>query len=227
MLHPAICVAILSSTLMLLGSSADAETQSAMPFTLTSSATQAGGSLPIRYTCDGKDIQPAISWKNVPANTQCFAIILADPDAPGGTFYHWVLYNIPKSTTSLPEAMAQLPTGTLAGKIAGINHSTMACPPKGKAHHYILLYALDTLKFASRRGCTNGIRCHANAYFRASNVYDVIWQINKIDYQRKYYKTKYFLNQSFAKCATSASFPGSSNKCVAPGTITNFLSQSN
>jgi Raf kinase inhibitor-like YbhB/YbcL family protein len=116
------------------------------PFTVTSSAVNDGDALPSRYTCDGKDIQPEISWKNVPANTKSFALILSDPDAPIGTFYHWVLYNIPASVSSLPEGMAKPPVGSILGNNSWNKASYNGpCPPSGSLHHYILtLYALDT-----------------------------------------------------------------------------------
>ena len=117
----------------------------AYAFTLKTNAFQDKGSLPILYTCDGNDISPALSWINPPAKTASFALILSDPDAPGGTFYHWILYNIPVTITTLPEGLTQLPTGVAAGK----NNWEKAkyngpCPPKGTTHHYIFtLYALD------------------------------------------------------------------------------------
>ena len=118
----------------------------AAPFTITSTAVENGNALPALYTCDGKDIQPELTWKNAPANTQSFALILSDPDAPAGTFYHWVLYNIPASFSSLPKAMTKLPAGSLIGNNSWNNASYNGpCPPLGALHHYILtIYALDT-----------------------------------------------------------------------------------
>jgi phosphatidylethanolamine-binding protein (PEBP) family uncharacterized protein len=71
-------------------------------FTLESSSIT-GSQIEAKYTCDGENISPALNWFNVPNQTKSFVLIMSDPDAPGGTFYHWLVYNIPASTTSLPE----------------------------------------------------------------------------------------------------------------------------
>jgi hypothetical protein len=116
-------------------------------FTLSTNAFADKGTLPVLYTCDGKDPSPQLSWSNPPNNTAAFALLLSDPDAPGGTFYHWVIFNIPATVTTLPEGMKAAPTGT----IIGMNDWQKAqyngpCPPKGSLHNYIFtLYALDTV----------------------------------------------------------------------------------
>ena len=122
-----------------------ADTVAAPTFTLTTNAFLDEGILPVIFTCDGKDISPQFEWSNVPAKTKAFAFILADHDAPGGTFYHWVLYDIPANTTSLAEGVDKLPAGTKIGKnnFAKSKYNG-PCPPKGAAHSYIFtLYALD------------------------------------------------------------------------------------
>lgn len=98
------------------------------------------------YTCDGKDISPQLSWTGVPQNTQSLVLIFSDPDAPGGTFYHWVLYNLPPTVTSLSENIKKLPAGTVVGKNSwGKMEYNGPCPPKGSTHSYIFtLYALDS-----------------------------------------------------------------------------------
>ena len=101
--------------------------------------------IPVLYTCDGKDTSPGLTWTTVPPKTASFAIIMKDEDAP---FYHWVLYNIPKSQAELASGAA-LPAGASAGKNSfGKNVYSGPCPPKGTAHTYVItLYALDsTLK---------------------------------------------------------------------------------
>lgn len=97
------------------------------------------------YTCEGKNISPELHWMGAPANTQTFALILSDPDAPSGTFYHWVLYNLPNTVTHLPENAA-LSRGAFAGENSWGNKKYEGpCPPKGASHHYIFtLYALDS-----------------------------------------------------------------------------------
>lgn len=103
------------------------------------------GALPVLYTCDGKNISPQLEWANVPDKTQAFALILADSDAPNGPFYHWVLFNIPKATTSLPQGIEQPPSNAMVGKNSLAKfHYNGPCPPKGSAHSYVFtLYALD------------------------------------------------------------------------------------
>lgn len=119
-------------------------TTTAHAFTLSSTAFSNLGTIPIKYTCDGNDISPPLSWKQAPAATKSFALILSDPDAPGGTFYHWVLFNIPASMNSLPEGLSN--EKITVGKTSwGKSQYNGPCPPKGSPHHYIFtLYALDT-----------------------------------------------------------------------------------
>lgn len=118
----------------------------AADFAFTTNAFLDTGALPVLYTCDGKNISPELSWSGVPAKTQSFVLIFSDPDAPGGTFYHWLLYNIPENVKELTEGMQSLPAGTLIGVNSfGKMQYNGPCPPKGSAHTYIYtLYALDT-----------------------------------------------------------------------------------
>lgn len=114
-------------------------------FALSTNAFLDTGALPVLYTCDGKDISPQLSWANIPNKTQSFAIVVSDPDAPNGTFYHWLVYNIPVNTTELAEGVQQFPQGTMVGKNSfGKTQYNGPCPPKGTAHTYLYtLYALD------------------------------------------------------------------------------------
>lgn len=117
-------------------------------FVLTSSAFQEGERIPDRYTCKGEDLSPPLSWREAPAGTKSFALIVEDPDAPGGTFIHWVIYNLPAALTELSEgvtASEQLEDGTLQGvndfRTIGYRGP---CPPPGKPHRYFfILQALD------------------------------------------------------------------------------------
>lgn len=122
------------------------ETADTSAFTLSTTAVLDQGPLAVLYTCDGKDLQPQFSWTNLPPTTQTLAIIFSDPDAPGGTFYHWVLFNIPKTTKELPEGMQKIPAGATLGKNSfDKTQYNGPCPPKGTAHTYVFtLYALDT-----------------------------------------------------------------------------------
>ena len=119
-----------------------------MSFNLTSSSFSPGGDIPAKFTCKGEDLSPQLSWTNPPSGTQGFALVVDDPDAPAGTWTHWVLYNLPASATSLAEGTSkveQLPDGTLQGQndFHKVGYGG-PCPPPGKPHRYFFkLYALD------------------------------------------------------------------------------------
>jgi Raf kinase inhibitor-like YbhB/YbcL family protein len=115
--------------------------------TLTSSAFESGGHIPELYTCSGNNEPPALKWTGVPDSTQSLVLILDDPDAPMGTFVHWVVYNLSPNIKGLPEAASA--STSVADAEQGINGLgsigyTGPCPPPGKPHHYhFRLYALD------------------------------------------------------------------------------------
>ncbi|HYN15098.1 MAG TPA: YbhB/YbcL family Raf kinase inhibitor-like protein [Terriglobales bacterium] len=122
---------------------------SAMSFTLSSTAFQPGGDIPRKYTCEGPDVSPALTWTDPPAGTQSFALIADDPDAPVGTWVHWVAYDLPASARQLPEGVPK--TEAISGGGAqGQNDFSKTgyggpCPPPGKPHrYYFKLYALDS-----------------------------------------------------------------------------------
>lgn len=115
------------------------------PFTLTSAAFAAGGAIPRRQTCDGADVSPPLAWNFAPAATQAYALVVDDPDAPGGLWIHWVVYDLPASATSLPEAVP--PSGSGAPK-QGLNDFRRVgwggpCPPSGTHRYVFTLYALS------------------------------------------------------------------------------------
>ena len=117
-----------------------------MAFTLKSSAFSNQASIPVVYTCDGKDVSPTLVWEGAPPATQSFALIMDDPDAPMGTWDHWLLYNIPADTHDLPEHIQKLPVGTLVGKNSwGRNDYGGPCPPDREHRYFFVLYALDTI----------------------------------------------------------------------------------
>jgi len=117
-------------------------------FGLSSSAFKANAAIPAQYACDGPDRSPALSWSGSPAATKSFALIADDPDAPVGTWVHWVLYDLPGDRNELP---AGIPTDetVLGGAKQGVNDFRKVgyngpCPPPGKPHRYFFkLYALD------------------------------------------------------------------------------------
>ncbi len=118
-----------------------------MTLSISSTAFAAGKPIPAVYSCKGRSVSPPLAWAGTPATTKSFALILDDPDAPSGTFVHWVIYNIPASSGSLPEAVpasAQLPDGSVQGNNgAGQLGYTGPCPPSGTHRYFFKLYALD------------------------------------------------------------------------------------
>ena len=119
-----------------------------MTIELTSPAFSEGEMIPTRYTCDGEDISPPLAWSGVPETAQSLVLICDDPDAPVGTWDHWVLFNIPADASGLPEAVANEPTlesGAVHGKNSwGRSGYGGPCPPGGTHRYYFYLYALDS-----------------------------------------------------------------------------------
>ncbi|HYO16933.1 MAG TPA: YbhB/YbcL family Raf kinase inhibitor-like protein [Thermoanaerobaculia bacterium] len=123
-----------------------------MSLSLTSSAFQHQGEIPSRFTCEGEDVSPALSWSGVPREARSLALLVDDPDAPDPkaprmTWVHWVLYNLPVTATGLPEGVSSrdLPEGTREGtndwKRTGYGGP---CPPVGRHRYFFKLYALGT-----------------------------------------------------------------------------------
>ncbi len=124
-------------------------TEAPMPFELTSIFIVYEQPIPVHYSCDGEDVSPPLDWRNPPAGTQSFALIMDDPDAPGGTWDHWIVFNIPAEVRELPENM---PAGMKFGDVAatfgknswGNSDYGGPCPPGGTHRYFFKLYALDT-----------------------------------------------------------------------------------
>ena len=119
-----------------------------MSIKITSSVFEDNGLIPAKYTCDGADISPPLRWEGVPEGTRSIALICDDPDAPMGTWVHWVLFNLPAETKELAE---NVPTdGTLTnGAKQGITDFGRTgyggpCPPGGTHRYFFKIYALDT-----------------------------------------------------------------------------------
>ena len=118
-----------------------------MEIKITSSAFADGQLIPTEYTCDGEDISPPLQWETVPDGTLSIALICDDPDAPMGTFVHWVLYNLPPQTGDLPENFPDDETfedGTRQG-ITDFGKTGYGgpCPPSGTHRYFFKIYALD------------------------------------------------------------------------------------
>ncbi len=140
---------------------------STVSFAIQTNAFSAGGMIPKKYTCDGSDVSPELTWSGVPAGTQVLALIVDDPDAPAGTWTHWIAWDIPANATRLPEGVPKSETladGTRQGrndfKRIGYNGP---CPPPGSPHRYFFkLYALgakiDVSAGASRSDLESAIK---------------------------------------------------------------------
>lgn len=133
------------------GGSAPAEPEPDMAdseLRLVSSAFAEGESIPEVYTCNGEDISPPLSWEGAPEGTESFALIMDDPDAPVGTWVHWVLFDIPGDRRELPEdvpAQAEVPDMGRHGENSwGRTDYGGPCPPSGTHTYVFKLYALDT-----------------------------------------------------------------------------------
>lgn len=121
-----------------------------MAFQIKSDSFPAGGAIPVRHTCDGDDLSPPLEWNEAPADTKSFVLISDDPDAPMGTWVHWVVYDIPAAVRRFDEGVSKSETladGTKQGMTDfGRPGYGGPCPPPGKPHrYYFKLYALDTL----------------------------------------------------------------------------------
>ena len=132
---------------------------------LLSAAFEHFDPIPVRYTGEGEDISPPLNWQNVPTGTQSFALICEDPDAPNGTWDHWILYNIPPTMTSFDEGLKELPQEIQSchnswGKpgYGGPN------PPSGTHRYFFILYALDSMlelpDGATKADLINAIKGH-------------------------------------------------------------------
>ncbi|HEV8523131.1 MAG TPA: YbhB/YbcL family Raf kinase inhibitor-like protein [Terriglobales bacterium] len=138
-----------SPAMFLILSSPLAAGRSAVNFTVKTTAFQAGGDIPKKYTCEGPDVSPPLTWSEPPAGTQSFALIADDPDAPVGTWVHWVAYDLSASARQLQEGVPkseEVPGGGRQGTndFRRIGYGG-PCPPPGNPHrYYFKLYALDT-----------------------------------------------------------------------------------
>ena len=150
------------------------------PLVLAASAFSNGEPIPLRYSCDGEDISPSLAWSGVPRGAETLVVVMDDPDAPGGTWDHWVVFNIPADVRGLDEAQpgtAQLPSGGVQGKNSwGKAEYGGPCPPRGPAHNYrFSLYAVDvTLDLeagASKKDVLDALHGHILAESRLNGTF--------------------------------------------------------
>lgn len=110
--------------------------------TVTSTAFQEGGTVPKKYTCDGSDLSPPLAWRGVPAEAEAVALVVDDPDAPRGTFTHWVVLDMAPATNAVVEG--ETPAGAKqANNSAGKASYFGPCPPSGTHHYRFTVYALS------------------------------------------------------------------------------------
>lgn len=133
---------------------ADEHHQHGQTIAVTSSAFKAGESIPAEYTCDGASKTPPLSWSNVPETTASLAVLVDDPDAPNGTFTHWLVTDLPPTATTISADV-----GKVATKYTG------PCPPSGTHHYHFRVYALDKMieSQASESDFLSAIRGHVLA----------------------------------------------------------------
>ncbi len=116
---------------------------------ITSTSFEDGGMIPRKYACDGEDISPPLAWTEIPDSTKTLALICEDPDAPVGTWVHWVIFNIPASERALHEhipSINRLPNGAIQGRndFGNIGYGG-PCPPMGTHRYFFRIYALSTV----------------------------------------------------------------------------------
>ena len=126
------------------------EEEGPMTVQVTSSAFTDGAAVPEKYTADGQDVSPPLAWSGVPEGAKSIALICDDPDAPGRTWVHWVLYGLPATATGLPEGVPTTPTTPQGAKQGTNSWPRMGyggpSPPPGKPHRYVFkVYALDSV----------------------------------------------------------------------------------
>ncbi len=145
-----------------------------MAFSLSTSAFASGGAIPPRHTCEGADESPALNWSGVPEGVQSFALIVEDPDAPVGTWIHWLLWDIPASTLSLAAGFEPGSLGVSGRNDFGRRGYGGPCPPRGHGPHryFFRLYAvnkpsLGLAEGANRQALENALagRVVANAEY--------------------------------------------------------------
>jgi Raf kinase inhibitor-like YbhB/YbcL family protein len=138
---------------------------------LTSSAFEAGQEIPAQYTCDGQGMSPPLLIGDVSPGTKSLALLLNDPDAPGGNFVHWIVWNIPPQTTEI--VAGKLPAGAQTGRnSAGTNEYFPPCPPSGSHRYVFTLFAFDTVLNLPSSAAERDIReAHALAQIQLSGTY--------------------------------------------------------
>ncbi|MGZ4787022.1 MAG: YbhB/YbcL family Raf kinase inhibitor-like protein [Terriglobales bacterium] len=176
----AILLLLLSTCFGIVLSAQTSTMKGAKSMQLSTTSFPPGASIPKKFTCDAQDVSPELNWTGAPPSTKAFALIADDPDAPAGTWTHWLIWNIPDSAHQLREGVPkdpELPNGARQGqndfKKIGYNGP---CPPPGKPHrYYFRLYALDApldvKPGASRAQLENAMKQHTLAHAEVMGRY--------------------------------------------------------
>lgn len=168
---------LLSLTLALSVAPASAG-ETGAPFALSSGAFGQGKSIPAKYSCDGEDVSPPLHWGAAPPGTKSLALIMDDPDAPMGTWVHWVQFNIPASASGLAENIP--PVKNAASGTPGVNSWPKPgyggpCPPGGTHRYFFKLYALDALldleSSATKAQITDAMKGHILKQVELMGIY--------------------------------------------------------
>ena len=143
-----------------------------MSFVLETKAFPVGGEIPSKYTCSGEDVSPALFWSGAPQGAKSFVLVVDDPDAPSGTFTHWIVYDLPATARQLPENVSKTDDLSGGGRQGRNDFRRVGyggpCPPPGKPHRYFFrLFALNAAlnlpAGASRRDVENAMRARVVA----------------------------------------------------------------
>lgn len=121
-------------------------------FKIASDVFSEGGAIPKKYACDGENVSPPLKWVGAPSGTKSFTLIMDDPDAPGGTFTHWVAFDMPGTQTEIPERAPSVGKGAKNGR--GQTGYTGPCPPSGTHRYFFTLYALDVPSLGLQEGAS-------------------------------------------------------------------------
>jgi Raf kinase inhibitor-like YbhB/YbcL family protein len=146
---------------------------------LRSSAFADGSAIPRRFTCEGEDLSPPLSWGDVPAGTKSFAVLCDDPDAPSGTWHHWAAYDIARDRTSLPEGVKPGERSLhQAGNDSGVTGYSGPCPPRGHGRHryrfHLLALSRDSL--GTTKGDCRAIEREARRHVLAEAVLTGVYE---------------------------------------------------
>ena len=170
-------LAIAGLCALVAAASAQTQQQQVQPITVTSQAFQHNGPIPAAYTCDGTSSSPPLAWTQMPPQVKSIAIVVDDPDAPGGTFEHLVLYNLPPNTRSLASQPARGMSGHASAALNSNQDAGWApiCPPNGRHHYRFMVVGLDTQlqlpQHATSRDVDYGMRGHIIARGELDGTY--------------------------------------------------------